>query len=337
MNDDLREGAEQFKAAVSRVEDAVGQVLVGQKTVVRQVVTAMFAGGHVLLEGVPGLGKTLLVRTLADVLDLAFARIQFTPDLMPADILGTTVIVDGDQGREFVFRRGPVFTQILLADEINRATPKTQSALLEAMQEASVTVGGKVQSLAQPFMVLATQNPLEMEGTYPLPEAQLDRFMLKVDVPYPTLDELSEIIDRTTSNESTQVQSVIGASEILHLRHVVRLVPVAEPVKRYALRLVMATQPGAQGAPESTRSYVEYGASPRAAQAIILGAKVQALLAGRLQVDYDDVRQMARPAMRHRVIVNFEADAAGLTPDGLIDLLLEEITDVDARLKREAS
>ena len=334
---DFEAAAHRFQEAVARVEAAVGQVLVGQPDVVRQVLTAMFAGGHVLLEGVPGLGKTLLVRTLAQALQLEFGRIQFTPDLMPADILGTTVIVEGDGNREFVFRKGPVFTQILLADEINRATPKTQSALLEAMQEASVTVGGEVHTLVQPFMVLATQNPLEMEGTYPLPEAQLDRFLFKVDVPYPTLDELSEVIDRTTSTSSATVEPVMAGAELLALRDVVRAVAVAEPVKRYALRLVLATQPSVPGAPEITRKHVEYGASPRAAQAIILGAKVQALLAGRTQVDYIDVRAVAKPAMRHRLLLNFEGEAAGLTPDGLVDALLESVDDVDARLKREAS
>jgi MoxR-like ATPase len=337
MTEGFQAAAGRFQEAVARVETAVGQVLVGQTDVVRQVLTAMFAGGHVLLEGVPGLGKTLLVRTLSQALSLDFGRIQFTPDLMPADILGTTVIVEGDGSREFVFRKGPVFTQILLADEINRATPKTQSALLEAMQEASVTVNGQNHRLSQPFMVLATQNPLEMEGTYPLPEAQLDRFLFKVDVPYPTLDELSRIIDLTTSTTTASVEPVLGAEELLELRGIVRAVAVAEPVKRYALRLVMATQPGVEGAPEVTRSYVEYGASPRAAQAIILGAKVQALLAGRTQVDYIDVRAVAKPALRHRLLLNFEGEASGLTPDGLVDQLLESVDDVDARLKREAS
>ena len=335
---DFAEGCEKFQRAVTRLEEAVSQVMVGQRDVIRHVLTAMFAGGHVLLEGVPGLGKTLLVRTLADALDLDYNRIQFTPDLMPADILGTTIIVEGEGHREFVFRKGPVFTQVLLADEINRATPKTQSAMLEAMQEGSVTVGGQFHQLRQPFLVLATQNPLEMEGTYPLPEAQLDRFLFKVDVPFPSLDELSEVVDRTTGVSTQAAPKVMTGGELLELRQVVRAVPVAEPVKRYGLRLVVATHPRNESSPEATRRFVEYGASPRAAQAIILGAKVQALLSGRTHVDYEDIKAVARPALRHRVLVNFEGEAEGMSSDDLIGTLLEVVPDIDdAKIRKEVS
>ncbi len=327
---------EKFQAAVERLEEAVGAVVVGQRGVIRQVLAAILSGGHVLLEGVPGLGKTLLVRSLAQALELDFNRIQFTPDLMPADILGATIIVDDNEGnRDFSFRKGPVFTQVLLADEINRATPKTQSALLEAMQEGSVTVGGTIHTLDQPFMVLATQNPLEMEGTYPLPEAQLDRFLFKVNVPFPTLDELSEVIDRTTGNQTQQASPVMSGQELLELRKVVRAVPVAEPVKRYALRLILATQPTSAQAPEITKRFVQYGASPRGAQAIILGAKVNALMNGRGQVDYADVRHAAVPSLRHRLLLNFEGEAEGLTSDSFVEQLLETIKDVPARLQAE--
>jgi MoxR-like ATPase len=330
--------AEEFQRAVQRLEEAVGSALVGQRAVVRQVLAAMLAGGHVLLEGVPGLGKTLLVRSLADALRLEFSRIQFTPDLMPADILGTTIIVEGEGGhREFKFRQGPVFTQVLLADEINRATPKTQSALLEAMQEGSVTVGGQSHRLEQPFMVLATQNPLEMEGTYPLPEAQLDRFLFKVQVPFPKLHELSQIIDRTTGNHTQRVEAVMDGQELLKLRATLRQVPVAEPVKLYALRLILATHPEDESAPDLVRRCVLYGASPRGAQALILGARFEALMAGRGHVDYEDVRAAALHALRHRVLINFEGQAEGLTPEALIAQLLERVPDVDPSLRAEVT
>ena len=328
-----------FHDAVSALERSIGQVMVGQREVVRFVLTALLGGGHVLLEGVPGLGKTLLVRTLADTLHLAFNRIQFTPDLMPADILGTTIIVQDEHSgaREFSFRKGPVFTQILLADEINRATPKTQSAMLEAMQEGSVTVGGNHHTLDQPFMVLATQNPLEMEGTYPLPEAQLDRFLFKIDVPFPTLDELSQIIDRTTGTATQSADHVLDGPNLLEMRELVRAVPIAEAVKHYALRLVLATHPELPRAPERTRRYVQYGSSPRGAQAIVLAAKVHALFEGRGQVDYEDVRAVALPALRHRVLLNFEAGADGVDADTFLRELMAAIPDVSPALRAEAS
>jgi MoxR-like ATPase len=328
---------EEFTAAVARLEASVASVLVGQREVVRQVVSAILAGGHVLMEGVPGLGKTLLVRALSEALQLDFQRIQFTPDLMPADILGTTIIVEGEQGqRDFVFRQGPIFTQLLLADEINRAIPRTQSALLEAMQEGTVSVGGVTRHLSQPFIVLATQNPLEQEGTYPLPEAQLDRFLFKVQVPFPTLDELSLIIDRTTGNQTQRAEPVMSGESLLALRRVVRGVPVAEAVKRYALRLIVATHPDHPDALPLVRRCVRYGASPRGAQALILGGRVNALMAGRGHVDHEDIRAAALPALRHRVLLNFEGQAEGLTPEALLQALLREIPDVDPRLKSEA-
>lgn len=333
---DFEQDVARFQSAVARLEEAIGAVMVGQREVIRQALMALLGGGHVLLEGVPGLGKTMLVRSLASALHLDFNRIQFTPDLMPADILGTTIIVEGEDGqRDFSFRKGPVFTQVLLADEINRATPKTQSALLEAMQEASVTVGGTIHQLEQPFLVMATQNPLEMEGTYPLPEAQLDRFLFKIQVPYPSLDELSQIIDRTTGTDTQRVERVMNGEEVLALRQTVRAVPVAEPVKRYGLRLIMATWPESEQPLDITRQFIQTGASPRGAQAIILGAKVHALIAGRGQVDYEDIRAVALPALRHRLLINFEGQAQGYSAERFIRELLELVPTVSARVQAE--
>ena len=320
-----------FQERFNRLHDAVARVIVGQESVIRDVLIALSANGHVLLEGVPGLGKTLLVRSLSEALELQFSRVQFTPDLMPADIVGTQLITEDDRGKRVMsFQDGPVFTQILLADEINRATPKTQSALLEAMAERSVTTAGTSRDLPRPFFVLATQNPLEMEGTYPLPEAQLDRFFSKVVVPFPSLEELSGIIDRTTGVESQTVDRVLTGAELLEMQHVVRQVYLPEPVKRYALRLVLGTHRDGVLATSAARSWLRYGSSPRGAQAIILGARVRALLDGRTNVAFDDVRSSTKPALRHRIIRNFEAEGEGVEPDAILDQLISEVPDEGA-------
>jgi MoxR-like ATPase len=329
------ERVETFVQSYGRLEQEVHKVIVGHDEIVDQVLVALFAGGHVLLEGVPGLGKTLLVRTLAGCLDLSFSRIQFTPDLMPADIIGTNIIVeDADGRRHFQFERGPVFAHILLADEVNRATPKTQSALLEAMQESSATVAGVTHRLPPPFFVLATQNPIEMEGTYPLPEAQLDRFLFKLRVRYPALEQLNEIIDRTTSVSEPTVQQVMTGSEALAARDLVREVPIAAHVRQFAATLVMATHPQWEEAPDITRRYIRYGASPRAAQALVLGAKVLALRAGRFAVSIDDVKSIALPVLRHRVILNFEGEAEGIDADRMLTEVLEAV-DASSREGKE--
>jgi MoxR-like ATPase len=315
-----------FQRDVKRLRDEVAKVIVGHEAIVEGVVMALLAGGHALLEGVPGLGKTMLVRTLADAVDLSFSRIQFTPDLMPADILGTNVIVEDEHGRKrFQFQRGPIFANVLLADEVNRATPKTQSALLEAMQEQSVTISKTSYKLDPPFFVLATQNPLEMEGTYPLPEAQLDRFFVKLRVTYPSKEALHAILDRTTGTDDTRAEKVLSAARFVELRELVRHVPVARPVQDYCIRIVQGTHPGdGKGVPPLTRKYVRYGASPRGAQAALLGAKIRALYDGRFAVSSDDVRQVAKPTLRHRLILNFEGEAEGVDPDTVIDAIVAE-------------
>jgi len=319
--------AERFRALVSGLKSEVGRVIVGMDDVVESTLIALLAGGHVLLEGVPGLGKTLLVRTLSEALDLEFARIQFTPDLMPADITGTMVLWEKPSGeREFQFQAGPIFANVVLADEINRATPKTQSALLEAMQEHSVTVAGTSRKLDEPFLVFATQNPIEMEGTYPLPEAQLDRFLFKVRVDFPSLAELHEIMNRTTGREVPHAKTVAAKEEILSLAEVARQVSVAQHVQDFALRLVLATHPDDAHAPESVKRFVRYGSSPRGAQALILSGKVRALMDDRFNVSIDDLRASALASLRHRLVLNFEGRAEGADPDELIGEAVEIVT-----------
>jgi len=316
---------ESFRSLAADIETEVGRVIVGQKDVVRHVLVSILAGGHVLLEGVPGLGKTMLIRTLGQVLDLKFSRIQFTPDLMPADITGTEILVDRDRNREFRFQPGPIFANLILADEINRATPKTQSAMLEAMQEHSVTVAEKTHHLEEPFFVLATQNPIEMEGTYPLPEAQLDRFFFKVNLPFPETSDLVEILARTTGAEIPAAGIAATGSDILAMRDLARAVPIASHVSEYVARINTATHPNKEHAPELVKRYVRYGASPRGGQALILGAKVVALIAGRYNVAFEDVQAVAPAALRHRLLLNFEGLAEGIRPDDIIVELLKNI------------
>lgn len=310
----------------------MGRVIVGHGELIEQVFIALVCGGHCLLEGAPGLGKTLMVRSLGEILTLTFSRIQFTPDLMPADITGTNVLTDDPTGRKiFEFQRGPVFAHMVLADEINRATPKTQSALLEAMQEQSVTVGGKAHRLEHPFMVLATQNPIEMEGTYPLPEAQVDRFFFKLLLQYPTHEELSRIAELTTAAPPGALREVLDAAAILQIREWVREVPLAETVKDYAVRLIMATHPQSAVSEATTplaQKYVLYGSSPRGLQSLILAAKARALLAGRPNVSFNDLRVMTLPSLRHRLILNLEADAAGISAEKVLADVLERVPEV---------
>ncbi len=327
--------ADQFRADFSAVRDEVAKAVVGQRDAVDQALTCLFVGGHALLEGVPGIGKTLLVRTIAQAVDLGFGRIQFTPDLMPADITGTTVIdeTEDDHGRmkrSFRFQQGPIFNQIVLADEINRATPKTQSALLEAMQEHSVTVGGTTHRLPEPFFVLATQNPVEQEGTYPLPEAQMDRFFFKLQVGYSSRAELSEIVERTTSAHVAEVKAALNAEQLIAHQQLVRRVAVAQSVQDYAIRCVLATHPkgelsSGEFATPMVNQSVSLGASPRAAQALMLAGKCRALLDGRAAVAIDDIRWAALPALRHRIMLNFEADAEGISTDTIVTNLLETL------------
>jgi MoxR-like ATPase len=319
---------ELFKETATKIEEEVGKVIVGQKDVIRHVLVAIIAGGHVLLEGVPGLGKTMLVRTLADALQLRFSRIQFTPDLMPADITGTDIMQEDDTGhRDFRFQPGPIFANLVLADEINRATPKTQSALLEAMQEQNVTVSNKTYKLAPPFFVMATQNPIEMEGTYPLPEAQLDRFMFKLNVGFPSAQELGKIMERTTGHVEPKASHVASGDTLLTMRNLARQVPIASHINEYTTKLLLATHPGSETAPPMVRRYVRYGASPRGAQAMILGAKVWALMEGneRYNVATEDIDHMARPSLRHRIILSFEGQAEGIDTDAVIDEIIASL------------
>jgi MoxR-like ATPase len=323
---DVEQQAAEFREVFDKLKDEIGRVIVGSSGTIEAVLTCIFAGGHCLLEGVPGLGKTMLVRTISEALHLNFSRIQFTPDLMPADIIGTNMLVEDAHGRrQMEFRAGPLFANIILADEINRATPKTQSALLEAMQERTVSVARTVHQLQEPFFVLATQNPIEMDGTYPLPEAQLDRFLLKVTVDYPSREELTKILDRTTNRDIATGSVVMDGAEIQKWQGFVRDVVAAPQVTDYAVRLVLATQPGNAYATEMVNKYARYGSSPRGAQALLLAAKVQALRAGRFNVSFKDIQQVALHALRHRVLVNFEADAEGITSDQLVQGILDGV------------
>ena len=320
-----QEQIESFFDTVQAIRAEIAKEIIGQERVVEQLLTALIAGGNVLLEGVPGLGKTRLVRTLSSVFDLPFSRIQFTPDLMPADITGTNIIVKTEAGNEFRFRKGPLFASIVLADEINRATPKTQAALLEAMQEHSVTVGGETHALSEPYFVLATQNPMEQEGTYPLPEAQLDRFMLKILVDFPTLEELAEIVGLTTVPQTSHAGCVANAETLMGLRAVAQEVPVAQAVRDFALRLVLATHPELDQSPELVRRCVRFGASPRAAQALIATSRARALMNGRYNVAFEDIEAVAPACLRHRIALSFEGMAQGETVEGVIAALLKQL------------
>ena len=320
-----RQAVEQIAAGREKIEQELGRVIIGQKEAVEEILVTLFAGGNCLITGVPGLAKTLMVRAIAGIFDLGFHRIQFTPDLMPADITGTEILIDGDHGRELRFVKGPVFTNVLLADEINRTPPKTQAALLEAMQEKQVTVGGASRELPQPFFVLATQNPIEMEGTYPLPEAQLDRFMLNVFIDYLPEEDEVRVVSETTRREEVQTSPVFSAGEVLRMQGVVRKVPVADSVVRYAVRLAATSRPGQAGTPDFVNEWVNWGAGLRAGQALILGSKARALLQGRSHVTPDDVKALAVPVLRHRILPNFKAEAEGVDADKVIEKLLETV------------
>jgi MoxR-like ATPase len=334
----MQQQADEFRQRFAAVRNEIGKMIVGHEEIVQGVLTSMFVGGHCLLEGVPGLGKTMLVRTLAETLSLNFSRVQFTPDLMPADILGTNMIVENAQGvKAFEFQKGPIFTQICLADEINRATPKTQSALLETMQEGTVTVAGHRYELDKPFFVLATQNPIEQEGTYPLPEAQLDRFLFKLVVGYSKRDELNTIVDRTTRGTQIEINKVMDGEEIRRWQKLVREVLLASHVQDYIVRLVLATHPEGELALPVTNQYIRWGSSPRGAQTIALASKVRALLDGRFNVSFEDVRRVFLPSLRHRVLLNFEAQAEGIETDQVLLEILEKVSEKSDRSLAEVN
>ncbi len=320
-----RLAVEQIAASREKIEQELGRVIIGQKAAVEEILVTLFAGANCLITGVPGLAKTMMVRAIAGIFDLEFHRIQFTPDLMPADITGTEILTDGEHGRELRFVKGPVFTNVLLADEINRTPPKTQAALLEAMQEKQVTVGGTSRELPKPFFVLATQNPIEMEGTYPLPEAQLDRFMLNVFIDYLPEEDEVRVVSETTRRDDVQLNPVFSAEEVVRIQGVVRKVPVADSVVRYAVRLAASSRPGQKGTPDFVNEWVNWGAGLRAGQALILGSKARALLQGRSHVTPDDVKALAVPVLRHRILPNFKAEAEGVDADKIVEKLVETV------------
>lgn len=326
---DAEKEAQQFQQTFARITEEVKKVIVGHDKVIEQVVTAIISGGHCLLEGVPGIGKTVLVKTLGGCLSLTYSRVQFTPDLMPADITGTNIIMEDEAGKKyFKFQKGPIFANMILADEINRATPKTQSALLECMQELGVTIAGNRYTIDEPFIVLATQNPIEMEGTFPLPEAQLDRFFFKISMLLPSREEMMQIIDRTTGNVAVVVQKACDGAALIQMRSTAREVVMASPLKDYVVRMVGATHPSSSAAPDMVRRYVKYGASPRGAQAITLASKVLALTRGRLNVSYDDIREVVYPSLRHRILLNFEGEAEGVKTDDIIAEIVKKVPEL---------
>ncbi|MCS0673044.1 MoxR family ATPase [Cytobacillus firmus] len=326
----IQEKEQQFAQAadiIARVKDEIQSFIVGQEEVVEQVLWSIFSGGHVLLEGLPGLGKTMLIKTIAEVLDLKFSRIQFTPDIMPSDITGTMLLQPDEAGRQtFSFHKGPIFANIILADEINRATPKTQSALLEAMGEKTVTIMGETKKMEKPFFVLATQNPIDMEGTYPLPEAQTDRFLCKVNVVYPTKEELKEIARRTTGTQKTHLNKAAGLEDVIALQELSREILLSDEILDYAVWMVTATHPDSEGAPETVKKHVQYGSGPRGLQSLISMAKARAMCSGRFHVSIGDIKNVAYPVLRHRLILNFEGEAAGISADSIIEALLNETT-----------
>lgn len=316
----------EFKIKIDKIKEEIGKAIIGQREIVEQVLIAIFSEGNVLLEGVPGLGKTQLVKTIGKVLDLEFSRIQFTPDLMPADVVGTNIISRDEKGMgKFTFQKGPIFSNVVLADEINRATPKTQSAMLEAMQEKTVTVGTQTYTLEKPFFVLATQNPIEMEGTYPLPEAQMDRFLFKLNVKFPKFEELSQIVNLTTGKDKESLRKISNGEEILKMIEIAKGVPIAKPVMDYAMKLILATHPENENSPEIVKKYIRFGSSPRGAQALVLASRVKALMEGRYNVSFDDIKYIAYPSLRHRIILNFDALQDGIDSDFIISEIIKEL------------